>query len=274
MTEKLTPTIFLWLYRLLLSLSVTGALVGSAAMAGASTVPSHQGILPPEEPSQSLLPANSFLSSCHQGDAGNVCDSLALQAIGNARQTLEKMGGMAFSMTAYGKLTPDEQLFVTADLERTQRGLAPAVVLTRSLDKIAQAGVTPAGIRRWARCRVSCRAAAGPPTPAPTGREDGSIRSDPTRWMYDDGPGGTNLDCSAARTAQCWGHRNIILDAFGGHSVCGGSGSELAMGAGHATGMASYGESDTELLAGVCGPALTDTVFSWTRAKQLLGIHD
>lgn len=275
MTEERTPTIRLWLYCLLLSLSVTGTLVGSAAMAGASTVSSHQGILPPNEPSRSLLPANSFLSSCHQGDAGNGCNSLALQAIGNAGQTLEKMGGMAFSMTAYGKLTPDEQLFVTADLERTQRGLAPAVVLTRSLDKIAQAG---AQAGRDPAVGAVPRVLPGGGRTAYTGANWSGGWINPLGsdygWMYDDGPGGTNLDCSAARTAQCWGHRNVILDAFGGHSVCGGSGSELAMGAGHATGMASYGESDTELLAGVCGPAPTDTVFTWTRARLLLGIHD
>jgi hypothetical protein len=275
MTQKLTPAIRLWLYCVLLSLGVTAALAGSAAMAGASTVSSHPGILPPKEPSRSLPPANSFLSSCHQGDAGNGCNSLVLQAIGHARQTMEKMGGMAFSMTAYGKLTPDEQLFVTVNLERTQRGLAPAVVLTKSLDKIAQAGaqagrdpalgavprVLPGGGRttyigaNWSGGWVN-----------PLGSDYG--------WMYDDGPGSTNLDCSAARTAQCWGHRNIILVAFGGHSVCGGSQSELAMGAGHTTGMAGYGESDTEVLAGVCGPTPTDTVFTWTRAQQLLGIHD
>jgi hypothetical protein len=44
------------------------------------------------------------------------------------------------------------------------------------------------------------------------------------------------------------------------------------MGAGHATGMARYGESDTEVLAGVCGPTPNDTVLTWTRARQLLGI--
>jgi hypothetical protein len=157
----------------------------------------------PKEPSKSLLPASSLMSSCHEGDAGTGCNSLALRAIGHARQVLEKMGGMTCSMAAYGKLTPAERLFVTVNLERTQRGLAPAVVLTRSLDKVAQAG-----------------------------------------------PGGTNLDCTTARSAQCWGHRNIILGTFASHSVCGGSASELAMGAGHTTGMAHYGESDTECSPG------------------------
>jgi hypothetical protein len=47
---------------------------------------------------------------------------------------------MSFSLAAYDKLTAAEQLFVTINLERTARGLAPAAVLSRSLDAIAQAG--------------------------------------------------------------------------------------------------------------------------------------
>ncbi|MGH3410370.1 MAG: hypothetical protein ACRDRJ_48930, partial [Streptosporangiaceae bacterium] len=37
-------------------------------------------------------------------------------------------------------LGPDDQLFVTVNLERIERGLRPAVVLTHSLDKVAQVG--------------------------------------------------------------------------------------------------------------------------------------
>ena len=73
-------------------------------------------------------------------------------------------------------------------------------------------------------------------------------------WMYDDGPGGTNEDCLTAGSALCWAHRDIILVAFGSPS-CGGGQAELAMGAGHVIQTAGWGESDTEVLAGVCGPA-------------------
>ena len=30
-------------------------------------------------------------------------------------------------------------------------------------------------------------------------------------WMYDDGPGGPNLDCPSASAAGCWGHRHDIF---------------------------------------------------------------
>lgn len=46
----------------------------------------------------------------------------------------------------------------------------------------------------------------------------------------------------------------------------------LAMGAGHATAARRYRESDTVLMAGVCGHASTDAVFTWAKAKKLLHI--
>jgi hypothetical protein len=73
-------------------------------------------------------------------------------------------------------------------------------------------------------------------------------------------------------TALCWGHRDIILTGFGSRS-CGGGRAELAVGAGHAMVAARYGESDTEILAGLCGPAPTDAVFTWAEAKKLLHIR-
>jgi hypothetical protein len=247
------------------------AATGSAAGAREGAGLSQRGILPPRNPAASLWPAPSFMS-CGQGDDGAQCNSVALAAIGHARQVLEKLGGISFSLAAYEKLTPDEQLFVGVDLERTARGLPPAVVLSRSLDAIAQSGaradqdpaltnvarLLPGGGRvaylgaTWAGGWIN-----------PLGSDYG--------WMYDDGPGGTNLDCRAAGSALCWGHRDIILATFASPS-CGGGQAELAMGAGHVVQAGGWGESDTEILAGVCGPAPTDAVFTWASAKKLLHI--
>ena len=115
----------------------------AAAVATASTAtPAHKGILPPKNPTKSLRPKPFFLfnSLCSHGKDGQRCNSQILKATTRARKILEKIGGMKFSLAAYDKLTPIEQLFVTVDLERTARGLSPAVVLTRSLDKVS-AGV-------------------------------------------------------------------------------------------------------------------------------------
>ncbi len=227
-------------------------------------------MLPPDNPAESLAPP--FLASCPEDDDGTDCNSTVLAAIGHARQTLEKLGGMSFSLAAYARLTPDEQLFVTVDLERTERGLIPVVVLSRSLDKIAQAGAQAGGDP--AIGAVPQRLPGGGRAVWRGGTWAGGwinpLGSD-YGWMYDDGPGSGNLACRTAGSAGCWSHRDIILVAFGG-AACAGGQYELAMGAGHAASAGGYGESDTELLAGVCGAAPTDAVFTWAQAEKLLHV--
>jgi hypothetical protein len=202
------------------------ALFGPANEAMASTA-GHRGILLPGNPARSMAPATSLLSSCSAGDNSGTCNQLALTAIGRARQALEKMGGMSLSLPAFARLTPAQQLFVVVNLERAERGLAPAVVLSKSLSAIAQAG-------------------------AQAGR-------------------GSNLDCRGGSAKLCWGHRDILLNNAG-PKYCHGQG-ELAVGTGHAGRAGGYGESDTVLMAGVCGHVPTDATFTWAKAKKLLGIR-
>jgi hypothetical protein len=153
-------------------------LFGSAYGAAASTA--HRGILFPGHPARSMAPGTPLLSSCSAGDNGGACNQLPLTAIGAARQTLEKMGGMSLSLPAYAKLTPSQQLFVVVNLERTERGLAPAVVLSKSLNAIAQGGARAGRDPAMKARRGACTAAAEPSMRAPTGPEAGSTRSAPT----------------------------------------------------------------------------------------------
>jgi len=257
--------------------SAAAATAGASAAAatagkGAAAGPVHRGTLPPGHPAASLPLDSSFLTSCGAGDDGIACNQLALAAINHARRTLEKLGGMSFSLPAYQKLTPAQQLFVVVNLERTERGLAPAVVLSRSLNAVAQAGAR-AG-RDPAMASVPRRLPGGGRT-VNTGANWAGGFVNPLgadyEWMYDDGPGGSNLDCRTAASRLCWGHRDIVLTGFGGHASCSG-GSVLAMGAGHAAAAGGYRESDTVLLAGVCGPAPTDAAFTWSKARKLLHI--
>jgi hypothetical protein len=258
------------------ALIVPSAAIAKVASASkASVVPAHKGIVPPKNPSKSLRPSPFFLGSndCRRVKDGAGCNTGALKAIARARKVLEKMAGMGFSLKAYEKLTAVEQLFVTANLERVSRGLTPAVVLTKSLDKVAQEGANtdldpplnkvpdplPGGGRfvglggNWA------------------GGWDNALGSD-YAWMYDDGLGSGNLDCKKGHTQGCWGHRDNILGRFNSKARCGGQRNELAMGAGHVTKGKEFGDSETELFAGVCGRTPTDVVMTWARAKKLLHI--
>src|SRR5207248_9543382 len=87
---------------------------------------------------------------------------------------------------------PVQQLFVVVNLERTERGLAPAVALSRSLNKVAQAGARAgrdpamASVPRYLPgdgriVHVGANWSGG--WVNPLGADYG--------WMYDDGPGGT-----------------------------------------------------------------------------------
>jgi hypothetical protein len=105
---------------------------------------------------------------------------MALAAINKARRALERLGGMPLSLPAYATLTPVEQLFVAVNLERTERGLAPVVVLSKSLTAVAQAGARAGRDPAMKACRSACLAAATSSTRAPTGLEAGSTRSAPT----------------------------------------------------------------------------------------------
>jgi hypothetical protein len=262
-------------------LIIPGATLASAsgsrvAVLGASLNPAtHRGILPPKNPSKSLRPGPFFLSaaSCRHGGDGSACNSQILKAITNARKRLEKLGGMSFSLSAYEKLTPGEQLFATVNLERIERGLPPAVVLTRSLDKIAQRGATS----------DKDPPLQDVPDPLPGGGHYvglggnwaggwGNALGADYGWMYDDGLGSDNGDCSKSHRSGCWGHRDNILGAFASKARCGGERSELAMGAGHVARGKAFGDSETELFAGVCGATPTDVVISWARVERLLHI--
>ena len=82
-------------------------------------------------------------------------------------------------------LTPPEQLFVLTNLERIDRGIAPIEGLAADLNAYAQAGANS----RHATRSFPPYATSGGSTYASTS----SLGTAMAEWMYDDGPGGTNV---------------------------------------------------------------------------------
>jgi hypothetical protein len=239
------------------------ALLASAAItASAGVAAPDKGILPPRNPARNVAPAPNFLysSTCGGGKDSAACNAIVLRAVAHARKVLENLGGMSFSLAAYERLTPDEQLFASANLERIERGLPAIAALTKSLDKVAQVGANddtdpplnevpgrlPGG-GRWVSLGGNW-----------AGGFDNALGSD-YGWMYDD-------------SGSAWGHRDNILGRYVTASSCRGQRYEIAMGAGHVAKGKAYGDSETELFAGICGAAPTDVVMTWTKARQLLHI--
>jgi hypothetical protein len=164
-----------------------------------ASVPQIPQLPPSTDPSVDTQPSAAFDASCFTVSNVSGCDSTALALI-NAARSSEGYGPLVLP-TNYEALSQTQQLVAVFDAERTSRGLV-AVTENGTDDVLAQQGA----------------AASADPT-GPAGYSWGSIMSDGYStplaadfgWMYDDGPGGTNVDCTVAGQAGCWGHRNNIL---------------------------------------------------------------
>ena len=184
---------------LALTAGVASALVvvgGTSLDAGATA------ILPPDNPSASVPP--QVVPACTTvGDHTAGCIDSVLHNINYAR-SLEGLGPLVLPLD-YATDPAAVQLLVLTDEERSDRGL-PLVYsgLDSKLNSVALTGAE----------------ASTDPGPLPPGFEGpgGSIfAQDETplgadfAWMYDDGYGGTNLDCASPSDSGCWGHRDNIL---------------------------------------------------------------
>ncbi len=113
----------------------------------------------------------------------------------------------------WASLSVAEQVFVIVDLERVDRGLEPFVGLSFVFSIDATVGAF---------------AYADPPLPGgypwvgsewAGGSGDVSALESDYGWMYDDGVGGPNIDCTTAGASGCWAHRDNIL-AVGSCTTC------------------------------------------------------
>ncbi len=199
---------------------------------------------PPQNPPADIAPQPNFLASCSgsQYDDSSACVSTTLAAIANARQR-EGLGPMTLPGN-WGSLSPQQQLFVATNLERSARGLGALSGMASALDQAATAGA----------------AANADPSPPPGfgfvqwGANWAGAVGNPLEaiyfWMYDDGPGSSNLDCTAGHTSGCWGHRdNVLLQIAGQNCV---------MGTGYVADAYRGTPSWAELLVQATGPAPLD----------------
>jgi hypothetical protein len=165
-------------------------------------------------------PAPRMPNSCASAPTGADCINASVAVLNQARADL---GQPAYAIPSnFVSLTPAEQGFVLANLDRILYGLAPVTGLTAALDNDAAGGVH------------------GDADPQPTASNylawtanwAGGFSNMPLAyeaWMYDDGPGSGNLDCSSSNTAGCWGHRHDVLYKFDS------AGGALAMGVAQGT---------------------------------------
>jgi hypothetical protein len=157
------------------------------------------------DPSADTVPTPAYEQACYSATPSASCDSQALALIDSARGG-EGLGPLDLP-TGYSSLSAPQQLFAVANAERTSRGLPAFSDLTAGLNTLALAGAEatqdptgPAGVS-WA-----ANLAWGVATPLAADFE----------WMYGDGEGSSNVDCTPSDTSGCWGHRHDILVPWGG----------------------------------------------------------
>ena len=107
--------------------------------------------------------------------------------------------------TNWNSLSPAEQLFTVTNLERTVRGLPPLSAMATALDVAAVQAASvstdpapPPGFP-WTEWAGNSAITLGNPLEAIY------------EWMYDDGVGSPNADCSPSNTRACWGHYHNVL---------------------------------------------------------------
>ena len=208
-------------------------------------------------PPANVPPNPNFLNWCYPHNTGAACMAGAIQATTNARAA-EGLGPMALP-TNFNSLTPAQQIFVLTDIERVDRGLPPFAGLVDTFSADAQAGaqsnndpspsLVPPGLHlvawgsNWA--------------------ENGNPLGSNYYWMYDDGVGSGNIDCTAAGQPGCWGHRDNVLSLSDYQKLYGGT---LLMGAAEVYGSTGNGwASDAELLVLATGP-VPPLSYTWAQA--------
>lgn len=154
------------------------------------------------DPSSNTSPSGMYNCDVNSSQITDSCLSGAIADFNTARAK-EGLGPINLPSN-FAYLPATYQFLVLANIDRVDRGLVPFVGLSRTLDAYALKGAL---------------ASADPPFPYWTtygsGNWVGSVNSlwGEYEWMYDDGPGSTNLDCPAAGGPGCWGHRhNIIMN--------------------------------------------------------------
>jgi hypothetical protein len=195
-----------------------GAGAGAAQAASA-------GIVPPRNPT----------SDCNGGS------DMGIAAI-DACRAQEGVGPLRLPNN-WSALTPVQQGFVLINLERVNRGLPAIVGLNPSLNGLASSGASSGGDPSFPAGGFVGGGGiwAGAP----------SVLAADYMWMYADGPGGNNLDCSGSNNSACWGHRDIMLwDRTAGPLVSGG-------------GYATAGGVDSLAYLVLSGYSTANLTFTW-----------
>lgn len=160
-------------------------------------------------PTGSVTPSAPMQGACFGPVNVAACNSDSLAAINRARAT-EGLPALQLPANFYS-LDNDNQLLTVINAERTSRRL-PAFTLNPSFVPAAQS---------------AAQSTTDPVSPSGTVWAGILSMDYPTAlaadfgWMYDDGVGSPNIDCTPTNNSGCWGHRDAILSPWAGWAAAG-----------------------------------------------------
>lgn len=260
----------------LLALALTASTLGNAAVAAAaSQSPGAVGGVKLSLP-RSIPPHPAFLTPTVCGYArpndSAHCNATIIKAIDNARKT-EPLGGFpkTFSLAAFGRLSPGEQIFAIADIERIARGLPPMTGLTPQLDAIALSGAvhqTDPSVN----APLKLNKGGGTATAWGSNWAGGTANAlgADYYWMYDDGLNSPNSACTKSNESACWGHRKNILWNWSNPAYCAAGPINLLMGVAEVKVKVSVPPSIAEVFVNDCGPLPKNVLVTWAQVQALI----
>ena len=202
-----------------------------------------------QDPSANF-PVTTVPPTCSTDPNGATCVGAAVADLDAARAAL---GQAPYVLpTNFTSLPGAEQGFVLANLDRVLYGLPAIPGMTAALSLDAANGVA----------RDTDPRPSDPNFNYFTSNWAGGFYNMPLAyeaWMYDDGQGSGNLDCTSDNTTGCWGHRHDVLWSFDGANP-------LAMGV--AAGTDPAGSSGYAMLLGE-GAQGYEPVYTYTWAQAV-----
>jgi hypothetical protein len=191
-------------WRRLASVAVASGVTAASALLAASASgapdPSANIALGP-------LPA-----SCSLAPTGGICEAASVARLNAGRARLGL--GPYLLPKDFDRLLPVRQWLILANLDRIAYSLPPISGVSVALNLIARQG---AEARRDPDPRPALEKLSGQAQIGFASNWAGGAPNAPVAyfsWMYDDGYGSGNIDCTSATSPGCWGHRHTIL-AFG-----------------------------------------------------------
>lgn len=172
-------------------LSVAGAAVSLVATVSGVAVAATLTNTAPNGLYKCSSNTDTYTAACLTGAVGDF----------NTARAKEGLGALTLPSN-FASLSNWQQMLVLTNLDRVARGLQPIAGLNTTLNSIATAGANSSSdpaFPSWAKSGGSNWASTV------------NTAWSEFLWMYYDGYGATNGDCTSATATGCWGHRRNIL---------------------------------------------------------------